>query len=275
MSLTDDERREVRRICEAVSIRAARETILAAAQGVGLPRDEWQPGTVSNPASVGGDVTLRLDRDVNATTTARNRTGGYLSAGARVMVLLNPPHGSFVMSLISPRSGWQILDHVELTADGPISFPNISQAYQHLEVILYLRAASANVNTNAILRVNSDATAVYDAESIIGSGPTPTAVLNIGLTGALIGQFPGNSATAGNVGSGRATIPNYTKATLRRAIDSRGGWAQSGSGFHLTNSNIYRPATLAAVTRLDVFDLTGGSANYKAGSTATLMGMAL
>lgn len=269
--LTDDERREVQRIAEAVGLRTARETLLAAREGVGLPRDEWQPGTVSASVAVGEDVTVRLDRDVNAVTVARNLTGGYVSAGARVQVLLVPPHGAYIMGMYTPRSGWQVIDHQTLTATGALTFDAIPSTYTHLELVLSGRAAFAAVSVLAAARFNSDSGANYDVEYHQALATIASAAIATGLTLAYMGYMPANTAAAGNAGSSRMLIPNYANTTLHKAWDSHGGTAEAGTGQTIRANGRWK--STAAITRIDIVDASGGT-TWLAGTGATLLGMA-
>lgn len=283
MTFTDEQRREIEEIAaqsaEAVAVRAARETVRAAPTSGLLTQPAWGNATVSGDTLPGADVSLLVDGTADVLpSAAQNATGHTLRDGMRVLVLYRPNGGALVKGMLDavdddPVLGWHVLDTIPaLSGTGTMIFSSISQDYDALRITGYIRVASANVNVVLSMRLNGDASAIYDSDEVGGNNAIAFAAQYVGGTRGVIACAPGSTATANNFASVQVLIPNYRGAS-RRTWDSSGGWCQSASMFTRKASGIWR--STAAVSQIDIQDSTGNSGNMAAGSWAVLEGLLL
>jgi hypothetical protein len=165
----------------------------------------------------------------------------------------------------------QIFNSLLVGSAASFDVTGISQLFNHLMIVAYLRGDLAAATDAAILRLNNDSGASYDSERLQGSVTTASAVEALGGTSMTIGVIPAASATAGYFGAVFAIVPAYTNATGNKPTVAP-FWA----GVANTTSNQFVGVgggkwrtTATPVTRLTVLS----SGNFVAGSMLSVYGL--
>ncbi len=103
MSLTGNERLEVIDLATAVA-RAMVDATVRGDGGIAFPVPLHRAATVTGDTMAGATATVRIDGDDDQ-SFAVNATGLFLSRGSRVLLLLPPPHGSYVIGVLNDATG--------------------------------------------------------------------------------------------------------------------------------------------------------------------------
>ena len=154
-------------------------------------------------------------------------------------------------------------------------FTSISGSYKHLRIEVQGRSAVVATNDNILMIFNNDSGANYDyLEWAFGTGSGFPAALGESFAGTSIRAMntTGASSTAGDVGNATITIPDYASTTFNKTSHSEGGvlFARSAQNIRIMQCFGSWRST-AAITRIT---LTPAGGNWKAGSRATLYGLA-
>ena len=160
---------------------------------------------------------------------------------------------------------------VTFTSDssGGFAFTNIPQTYQDLQISLYGRDTSANTSITGGIYLNTIATTSWSSTFLRGDGSSASSSRTTTSTPTYGGGFvvPAASATTDIFGGVLMHILNYANASTFKTVLSRSACDLNGSG--LTELRVSLWGNTSAVTRIDV----ASSANWKAGTTATLYGI--
>lgn len=157
----------------------------------------------------------------------------------------------------------------DVDSSGGFAFSNIPQTYQDLQISLYGRDTSSNTAITGGIYLNTIATTSWSSTFLRGDGSSATSSRTTTSSPTYGGGFvvPAASATANIFGATLIHILNYANTTTNKTVLSRSASDLNGSG--LTELRVSLWANTNAVTRIDV----AGSANWKAGTTATLYGI--
>lgn len=145
-----------------------------------------------------------------------------------------------------------------------ITFSNIPQTYQHLQVRYLSRGTTDNV---MYLRINSDTGTNYSDHALYGNG-TSAATLN-DVSNTRIAQFrQSDSATTTQMGVGIIDIHDYTSTTKNKTVRALTGYDANGSGIVMLTSG--QRMNTSAITSL-TFNVDGGF--FSSNSTFALYGI--
>ena len=155
------------------------------------------------------------------------------------------------------------------SAASTITFSSIPSSYTDIRLIL---VGTISVNNKGVgLRLNNDTGSNYSLISLVGNGSTASA--------GIITDFDYGWGTY-NMGLS-STVPelitldffNYAGSTFKTFLGTGSGDRNSGD----TNSRVERNVQLwrstSAITSITLSAYTSGSANFNAGTTATLYGI--
>lgn len=168
------------------------------------------------------------------------------------------------------------LQLAQVVADGTsatLSLPGLPAGFTSLLVVGSGRCAAANAGANgARVRLNNDAAAHYDFNYGGGSAGAFSGNAVATTTSIQVGAMPGDSSSAGVVGSFQFLLPNYLDAIYFQTL--LGSFARAddvgavGGYVAAVTQGIWK--SVAAVNRIDVL-LDNG--NWKLGSKVTVYGL--
>ena len=128
---------------------------------------------------------------------------------------------------VTPTSFESIATATGTGSSGTITFSNIPQTYQHLQIRYTLRMGAAG--DNVAMRFNSDSGANYTRHYLYGTGATATAGSSTGTTSIGVGSFyNGADTTQPNVGI--IDIHGYSSTTANKTVRVLSGIDMNGSG---------------------------------------------
>lgn len=149
-----------------------------------------------------------------------------------------------------------------------VTFDNIPQTYQHLQVRILGRRNVAATNSDIFMTLNNVSSGtLYDFHYLTGNGSTVSASGQasanfIGIHEAITG----NSATASIFGVGIIDIHDYASTTKNKTIRTFVGNDRNGAGNVSLTSALYR--STSAITRIDF-----GTITYVNGTVFALYGI--
>ena len=158
-----------------------------------------------------------------------------------------------------------LIERQELEADtATITFSDIPQTYDHLELSIYARSNRASSVDDMFVYFNGDTTAGnYSAQRLSGTSGTVSA--STSATEPSITTIAAANATANEFSAGCITIYNYTKTDRHKHH-----LASVGTPSRTTlNSN--RWASTAAITSITLDPVSGS--NFLTGTTIELRGI--
>lgn len=209
--------------------------------------------------SVGGGSDLVVVSGRRNNVVAITRLEYYPNAG------VNFKAGSLFSLYRVPR---YVIDRQELTVAAPtITFANIPQDYQALQLNVYARSNKAAVlDEDVEITLNTDAgPATYDWQYVEGTGAgPPTAARN--LASLVVMAVPAAGEGANEFGGGVVTFPRYERTDGHKHFLTLSGTQE--------NQVILRSSrweNLSAITQIDL-DLAGAN-NFIAGSVFELVGV--
>jgi hypothetical protein len=177
--------------------------------------------------------------------------------------------------VFSPSSYESIASYtISGTTTGSVTFTNIPQTFQHLQLRIFARSLTAATNEALYLyNYNNNAGSTGSAtHSLSGDGNLTYANGYTGQYSSFIATLPAASSTASAFGVSITDILDYTNTNKNKTLRTLYGYDANGSGTIGFASNL--PLTLpgtAAITTLSP-SLTGG--NYlAAGSVIALYGI--
>jgi hypothetical protein len=198
----------------------------------------------------------------------RVNSGRWNNTSAITSILLDSNNGSNLLagSMLStyavPKN---LIARQENTGSAGITFSDIPQTYDHLEVSCYVRDARTAGSDSLLITLNDDTTvANYDRQALYGSGSGVTA--NQSAADNTIGNIPDANHTANAFGATTVTIYNYTKTDRHKHILSVSG----EDAFNYAGIHSLRWENTAAVTKLLI---NGGNGDLVSGSVIELRGI--
>jgi hypothetical protein len=165
----------------------------------------------------------------------------------------------------------QLYDNIASGAIASWDVQGISQAYNHLMLIVLARMDAVVSDQAGRLRFNGDTGANYDSERFVAFGATQSTGESLAATGASFGWFTGSSADANYASYEDLIIPHYTGTVFNKTFVGKNSSPQTtASG--LTQAGIHSGLwrNTAAINRITVYPLTG---NWIAGSRLTIYGL--
>lgn len=238
------------------------------------------PGTITREIRRTGtwlEETVYYTSEADASTmTVRvlaANNGDIVQVG-QVLALVGYNAGPFRM--INPGATVQLIDEIELTADGnPFDFQNIPQYFRHLRLETRLRTDAAQIFDAVNLKINNDSTANYDnlVTDLHHNAVLATAE-NLGQTSGLaIGNCAGNNAPANTFSPSIVDILDYVSTTKKHEFI---GYQTTVEAESTTNINVHQSLghfrVTGAITRLTAVIVVFGT-TFKAGSRMSLYGV--
>ncbi|KKM76559.1 hypothetical protein LCGC14_1378880, partial [marine sediment metagenome] len=146
-----------------------------------------------------------------------------------------------------------------------ITFNNIPQGYEALQLLVYARSSVAALNEDVEITINADAVAAnYDFQELTGTGAVVAAARNVASQVLMV--IPAANEGANEFGGGVVTMPQYTRT------DGNKHWITlSGTNENQVIIRSSRWESNNAITRIDL-DLAGAN-NFVAGSVFELVGL--
>lgn len=147
---------------------------------------------------------------------------------------------------------------------------NISQAYNHLYLVMLLRGDNAAAAQASSLRFNNDSGANYTHNICRANNSTTSAVYAAGGTAGHVGTIPGAAATASYFAGGSLIIPSYALTSAFKTYQSCLACPAP------TTANAYMDsvdgvwASTAAINRITLAPVAG---SWIAGSRLTIYGL--
>jgi hypothetical protein len=176
----------------------------------------------------------------------------------------------------SPITGaMQVISDQQIgVAASSISFQSIPQNFVGLRLVLSLRDSGAGTVQTVNMRANNDAGNNYSASTLAVSGSGSggvgtTTALGEGISTARVGRAPAASAVANYFSQIVIDIYDYTSAVKFKAYTAQTSSKEAASGGMNIEIDSGVWASLAAITRLDIFP----GSTFLAGSRATLYGI--
>jgi hypothetical protein len=167
-----------------------------------------------------------------------------------------------------------LIQDINLSADGAVTFSSIPSTYRHLKLVASVRHASAATSEFLAIRVNSDAATTYLEEDFSANSATFAGGAASRVGWFLAGFCAANGGTANRFSSHETTFNNYASTTTHKQGVSHSVLldALAGTTNLLHIIGFCWPST-AAITQLDMFGFTAVTNSWKAGSRFTLYGM--
>lgn len=163
----------------------------------------------------------------------------------------------------------QIFDSTLGAAAASFDITSIPATYNHLRLVLLIRATEAVVQNQVVLRFNGDTAANYSWQRLYGQAATPAAAETAGDTRALAGWYPAASAAANMAGVVEMLIPHYRTTTFYKSFSALSGYG-GNAGQIMAGHHAGAWASVAVINRIT---LSPASGNWVAGSRCTLYGV--
>lgn len=155
-----------------------------------------------------------------------------------------------------PAATW-LIERVNGTGSAnTITFSNIPQTYQHLQIRYLARSTQAATTSSLTLRINGDSTANYAMHGLAGDGASATAAgegTSGGRTSISIGYGPnpitGGNATANVMATGIIDLHDYASTTKNKTVRNFTGYDLNGSGaVALSSGAIFSTSAITSLT---------------------------
>ena len=156
-----------------------------------------------------------------------------------------------------------------LTSAGAITFSSIPQTFAHLQLRISMRSDFNAASASAFIRFNGDSGNNYPYHFILGDGSSATASGSTAGSVGYLGNVNAGTSLANTFTSCVADILDYTNTNKNTTLRNIQGYDLNGSGQIYTASTLW--LNTAAVTSILV--VSGGGANFVAGTTAQLYGI--
>lgn len=181
--------------------------------------------------------------------------------------ILKTPAGDFV----------QLHQYVAASDVSSVTFSNIDQTYKHLEIWTNFRSTRTALNASAYVQFNGGP-AYSGWFSQYETNGSPTIYIATGTASnyqVYMYETAGASAAAGIFGAGRTIISDYTNASKKKTVITRGGNNQNLAAGTNAGANHdfyhYGFTTASAITSMTF--TTDGGFNIAAGSVITVYGV--
>jgi hypothetical protein len=162
--------------------------------------------------------------------------------------------------------GWSEMDSLQTATVGAggaatVTFSNIPQTYQHLQVRVTAKMSGANQAVWA--QFNSDTAANYSMHFLFGNGSSASAGSRLSDAGIDVLFQP--TATDKEF-AGVIDILDYTNTSKHKVTRTLYGFDSNGAGYVALNSGSWR--NTAAITTIRFIDLIGGASFLQHSSLA-------
>jgi hypothetical protein len=165
-----------------------------------------------------------------------------------------------------PAATWLIQRVAGTGSSGVITFSNIPQTYQHLQIRVLARATSSGNNINVTLNGNTGSNYAY--HNVGGNGSIVFANGNATQTYMGFDDFTTvSSEGTGTMGVGIIDIHDYTSTTKNKTLRGFGGRDNNGSGNIKLHSGLF--VNTGAITSIT---LTHNASSFTTASTFALYG---
>lgn len=253
-------------------------TAAAHASGAALTHVLTQAGLLqylieNAPASGIPPSTVTAKGDLIAATAASTVT--RLPVGANTQILTaDSTQTTGLRWAAAPAAGGavtQLFDSTLAATAANFDITAISNAYNHLRLLLYARGDTAAATTNVYLRFNNDSAANYDWQYAQASAAAVTAAESFAATQAIVASMPANTAGANLFGDVEVSVLHYAgsannKALIAQEVHKSG--TASGNLVVAQFAAFWR--SNSAISRITVLPAAG---NFVAGSRCTLYGL--
>lgn len=149
-----------------------------------------------------------------------------------------------------------------------ITFSNIPQRYQHLQVRLTARSTFATTITSFFIRFNGDSGTNYTYHALYGNGSSALSYGAANQAQGAAATFSGSSALADVFGASIIDIIDYTNLSKTKVLRAIGGIDNNGSGEITMASAFWN--NMSAITQIVLFPQQG---NFTQNSVASLYGV--
>jgi hypothetical protein len=165
----------------------------------------------------------------------------------------------------------QLYDNIASGAIASWDVTGISQAYNHLMILLMGRGDTAATSVGAQLRFNNDSAAgKYTSQYVYGFGGSAAGVF-IGGTFLNLPEFSAATSDAGACSAETIHVPSYTQTTFHKSITLTVYNPRTyGSGSEIGFSGGGAWKDTSAINRVTIFPATG---NFVTGSRLTIYGL--
>jgi hypothetical protein len=148
---------------------------------------------------------------------------------------------------------------------------SISQAYNHLKIILFGRGDNAANGILTLLRFNNDSAANYDWQDLFAQGAVAGGAETFAATTIRIGQVTGSTGDANLAGFIEIMIPCYALTTFEKRLSATSS-AKVNTSANGMQVDVFDGSwrSTAAINRITIFPTAG---NFVAGSRLTIYGL--
>ena len=142
-----------------------------------------------------------------------------------------------------------------------VTFSNIPNTYEHLQVRAILRSTASTTNTGLKATFNSTSTNYYALHQLYGDGSSAIANTNSASSYAVTGHQTGASATSGIFGAMVMDILDYAHTNKNKTVRTLTGYDANGSGLILLRSSLWM--NTSAITSISfTSEAAGNLAQY-------------
>jgi hypothetical protein len=131
-----------------------------------------------------------------------------------IAVVGGKPTGRLVRALIEPAQPvdtWVLQDTLLAEDTDNFTLDNVPQDYRKLTLVFSWRGTIVATSGNAHLRLNDDASALYNIQYLLGQAAVPASGENIGGTSAHIATLIGSTGPASSWSDCVVEFPNYAR----------------------------------------------------------------
>ncbi len=164
----------------------------------------------------------------------------------------------------------QLYDNIASGAIASWDVSGISQAYNHLKLVITARGDDAATAHGLYMRLNNDSGSNYVSQ-LTYSNNASAAGQNSQGTEMVIGDVTCATSDANAAVTVELLIPNYALTTFNKAVLIQGSLVEGsyGSSYYTRDGGGNWKST-AAINRITIY---GGSTNFIAGSRLTIYGL--
>ena len=126
--------------------------------------------------------------------------------------------------------------------DTSITFSNIPQNYEHLQLRFFTRGKTAGLTGACVhrLKFNNDSGTNYTYHQLRGNGTGAGAEGGSSLSaGCCVGYYPAGGETANSFSAIVCDILDYTNTNKYKTVRALDGWDGNGSGYSSLNSGLW------------------------------------
>lgn len=186
---------------------------------------------------------------------------------------MNPMNAGYIGNVKNFGGSILISKYVVTNTAGEtnISFYNIPQDFNNLEIYIQARSTNASTSVGIITRFNNDTGSNYTTEYSQAFNTSISCGFN-STTYMYTFEIVAASGDANYAGSGNIYIPNYAATTFNKTLTAIGSCAQGSAGAgrsfaHLTQSSWNNTAAI------NIVNLIPAAGNFVKGTTACLYGV--